>query len=131
MVTTNRARAVWTEQCKAARSIRSRYGLKAASDYLVTEKVVNFADAAASQPDFAKELPAFVAKVRSIFAPHELAQHFAAIEQAQATEAAAAPDPDDAFGDEPTALLAARAARFATIKQVLVAGRLARRECRS
>ena len=124
MMTTNRARAAWTEQCEAAGAIRARYGLKAALDYLVTEKLLNFADAAVSHPDFAQELPAFVAEVRRIFAPHEVAQHLDVIEQAQVAEAAAAPDPDDDFGNEPPALLAARAARFATIKQVLVAGQL-------
>ena len=125
-MTTKRARTVWTEQCEAARSIRSGYGLKAALDYLVAEKLLNFADAAASYADFAQELPAFVAEVRRIFAPREIAQHLAALERSQAKEAAAVADEDadDDFDVELPAVLAARAARYATVKQMLVAEQL-------
>ena len=37
---------IWIEQCEAAEEIKLRYGLKAAFDYLVAEKLFNFADAA-------------------------------------------------------------------------------------
>ena len=37
---------IWIEQCEAARTIKARYGLKAAFDYAVGEKLMNFADAA-------------------------------------------------------------------------------------
>jgi hypothetical protein len=59
--------AIWVKQCQAARDIKARYGLKAAFDYLVTEKLVNFAGAAASHPEFARELPRFVSEVRRMF----------------------------------------------------------------
>ena len=39
---------IWIEQCDAARDIKLRYGLKAAFDYLVAEKLLNFASAAAN-----------------------------------------------------------------------------------
>ena len=35
-----------------------------AEDYLLSEKLLNFAEAAATRPDFAQELPLFVAQVR-------------------------------------------------------------------
>ena len=38
---------IWIEQCDAAQDIKLRYGLKAAFDYLVAEKLLNFASAAA------------------------------------------------------------------------------------
>ena len=38
-------RAIWVEQCDAARDIRDCYGLSAALDYVVTEKLMNFASA--------------------------------------------------------------------------------------
>ena len=58
---------IWIEQCQAAREIRLRYGLKAAFDYLVAEKLLNFADAAAADPEFARELPRFVARQRLVY----------------------------------------------------------------
>ena len=38
---------IWVEQCVAAETIKLRYGLKAAFDYAVAEKLLNFAEAAA------------------------------------------------------------------------------------
>jgi hypothetical protein len=34
---------IWIEQCDAAQEIKLRYGLKAAFDYVVAEKLLNFA----------------------------------------------------------------------------------------
>lgn len=55
---------IWVEQCEAARTIKARYGLKAAFDYAVGEKLINFASAAYEHPAFARELPRFVSEVR-------------------------------------------------------------------
>jgi hypothetical protein len=123
---TSRARTVWTEQCAATHSIKSRFGVKAALDYLVTEKLLTFADVAASHPEFARELPVFVAEVRRIFAAHEIAEHLAALEHdwaAAADDVAAGGFDDDDINDPPD-MVAARAARFATIKDVLLSGQL-------
>ena len=43
----------YDEQCQAARTIRERYGLQAAFDYAVGEKLMNFASAASEHPAFA------------------------------------------------------------------------------
>jgi hypothetical protein len=56
------AHDIWIEQCEAAQSIRARYGLTAAFNYLVGEKLMNFVDAASRDRDFARELPQFVAE---------------------------------------------------------------------
>jgi len=72
---------IWIEQCDAARDIKIRYGLKAAFDYVVTEKLLNFASAAACHPEFARELPRFVSKVRRMFTPEELRAHIARVER--------------------------------------------------
>ena len=58
---------IWIEQYDAAQGIKLRYGLKAAFDYLVAEKLLNFAEAAAEHPEFARELPRFVSQVRLMF----------------------------------------------------------------
>ena len=74
---------VWIEQCEAAQTIRTRFGVKAAFDYLVGEKLLNFAEAAANHADFARELPRFVSEVRRMFTPEEVEAQLAAIEQTQ------------------------------------------------
>ena len=77
--------------------IKLRYGVKAAFDYLVAEKLFNFVDAATSRPEFARELPRFVAYVRSLFTPQEIRTQLARIEREQ-REYAAVNDNED--GDE-------------------------------
>jgi hypothetical protein len=61
---TRKAHHIWMEQCEAAHTIKARYGVTDAFDYLVGEKLMNFANAAADHPDFARELPRFVSEVR-------------------------------------------------------------------
>jgi hypothetical protein len=56
----------WIEQCEAARTIRERFGLEAAFDYAVGEKLMNFPLAARDHPAFAKEFPRFISEVRRI-----------------------------------------------------------------
>ena len=65
----SRARTLWQSQCGVVPSIREKYGLQAALDYLVSEKLLTFAEAATSHPDFAQELPVFVAEIRRLFTP--------------------------------------------------------------
>jgi len=71
------------EQCEAVRTIKARFGLKAAFDYIVGEKLLNFAAASAHSPDFARELPRFLSEVRRLFTPEEIAMQLADIERAQ------------------------------------------------
>ena len=118
---------IWVEQCDATHEIKLRYGVKAAFDYLVAEKLLNFADAATSRPEFAKELPRFVAYVRGLFTPQEMRTHLARIEREQ-TEYAA--ENDDEFDDddelirEGPAAAAERARRVSTVKELLTAAEL-------
>ena len=53
----------WQEQCAATRTVRARFGVKSALDYLVGEKLLNFAREADWNPEFAAELPRFQAAV--------------------------------------------------------------------
>ena len=73
--------AIWREQCEAAHGIKARYGLNAALDYLIAQKLFNHAAAAAQNADFARELPAFVAEVRLMFEPGDIASYLAQMEQ--------------------------------------------------
>ena len=63
---------IWVAQCDACAAIRAQYGLSAAFDYIVVEKLTNFVEAAISNPEFARELPTFVAEVRRLFTAAEL-----------------------------------------------------------
>jgi len=51
-------------------------------NYLVGEKLVNFAKAADQDPDFAAELPRFQAAVWEIFNPYELRGYVASLKPA-------------------------------------------------
>jgi hypothetical protein len=61
----------------ARRLKRSRHGwaLTAAFDYVVGEKLINFAGAASTHPEFARELPRFVSEVRRMFTRDEIGAH--------------------------------------------------------
>lgn len=64
--------AIWIEPCEAALVIRERFGLPKALGYLVGEKLLAHLRAAEQDADFAAALPPFAARVRELFAPHEL-----------------------------------------------------------
>jgi hypothetical protein len=74
---------IWIEQCEAARDIENEFGTQRALDYLVGEKFLNFLEAAETDSDFRTEIPAFVAEIKTIFEPWQLAQY---LETARETE---------------------------------------------
>ena len=114
---------IWIEQCDAAQGIKLRYGLTAAFDYLIAEKLLNFADAAAGHPEFARELPRFVSQVRLMFTPQEIRTHIARVAR-EIVKNNAAPVDDDDLRQESPATIAKRADQFATIKELLTATEL-------
>jgi hypothetical protein len=116
---------IWKEQCEAARDIKLRYGLKSAFDYVVTEKLLHFASAAAEHPEFARELPRFVSEVRRMFTSTEIRTQMARIEREQkALDAEALEDNEDETFRESPATVVERARQFATIKELLTAPEL-------
>jgi len=115
-----KAHHIWIGQCEAAQTIKARFGLTAAFDYLVGEKLINFASAASTHPEFARELPRFVSEVRRMFTPEEIAAHLAQIERAQAEKDVEVVDEDDPFRESPPAAME-RGRRFALIKELLTA----------
>ena len=121
---------IWIEQCEAALSIKQRYGLDAAFDYLVAEKLLNFSEAATQHPTFAKELPQFVAEVRSIFTRKELCSEIERLEREERQRVADAVDDaeEDELLREKPEIVAARSQRFATLKALLTRHSLAFRE---
>jgi hypothetical protein len=115
-----KAHHIWIEQCDAAQTIKARFGLKAAFDYLVGEKLVNFVSAASGHPDFARELPRFVSELRRMFTPDEIGAQLAQIERAQSEQDADVLDEDDPLRESPDAG-AERIRQFILIKELLTA----------
>jgi hypothetical protein len=66
---------IWIEQCKAARGIEDEFGTVNALKYLVGEKFLAFMQAADDDAEFRAELPAFVAEIKTIFEPWQLAEY--------------------------------------------------------
>ena len=116
----SRARTVWTSQCDVAPSIREKFGLEAALDYLISEKLLNFAEAATSHPDFAHELPMFVARIRRMFDPEEISRHLAVLVPRVEADAKTDAEPgEDEFATISPEELAARLERLSLMKQLL------------
>jgi hypothetical protein len=116
----SKAHKIWIEQCEATHTIRARFGLKAAFDYIVGEKLMNFADAASRHRDFAQELPQFISEVRRMFTPAEIGAQLTRIEREQNQEEEDVLDEDDPLGENP-ASIAERARQFMMIKELLMA----------
>jgi hypothetical protein len=115
-----KAHNIWIEQCEAAQTIKARFGLTAAFDYVVGEKLMNFASAASRHPDFARELPRFVSEVRRMFTPDEIGAHLAQIERAQIEKDIDILEGDDPLRESPAAA-AERVRQFMLIKELLTA----------
>jgi hypothetical protein len=114
------AHKIWIEQCEAAQTIKARFGLTAAFDYLVGEKLMNFASAASRHPDFARELPRFVSEVRRMFTPDEIGTQLAQIERSQNERSVDVLEEDDLLGEGPVAV-AERVQQFMLVKELLAA----------
>ena len=96
---------IWIEPCAATEGIRKPFGLEDALDYLIGEKLFSFVMATEQHPDFARELPAFVAEIRRLFASEEIRDYLDRLER---TKYLAPPEPDldsddldDETGDDP------------------------------
>ena len=74
---------IWIEQCEAAEGIEDEFGTQKALEYLVGEKFLNSLEAAETDTDFRSEIPAFVAKIKTLFERWQLAQY---LETAKETE---------------------------------------------
>ncbi len=119
-MTEHRFQDIWKEQCEAACRVRDQHGVVPALDYLIGEKLLDYAEAAVTRPEFARELPRFVAEVRNIFSAEEIRHYLDHLERMAALEDEQAPtESDDGFlMDTPEQRAAARA-RLAQLKDLL------------
>jgi hypothetical protein len=72
---------IWIEQCEATEGIREHFGLKNALNYLIGEKLFTFVQAAEQHPEFAAELPAFLAEIQRLFTPEEIRDYLDHLEK--------------------------------------------------
>ena len=68
---------IWVEQCRATGRIKRSFGAKSALDYLIGEKLITLAEVAEDHPEFANELPRFLAAVWRVFNEYEIAGYVA------------------------------------------------------
>jgi len=73
----------WIEQCEAAENIEDEFGTQKTLEYLVGEKFLNFLEAAETDQNFRSEIPAFVAKIKTIFEQWQLAQYLETARESQ------------------------------------------------
>jgi hypothetical protein len=66
---------IWVEQCEAAEQIEADYGTEKALGYLIGEKLLNFLEVAETKPEWRAEIPHFLAKVKEIFEPWQIAEY--------------------------------------------------------
>jgi hypothetical protein len=74
---------VWIDVCDAARMIEDEFGTDKALRYLISEKFLDYLEAAERLPDYRAELPAFVAEIKTIFEPWQLAECLATARQTE------------------------------------------------
>lgn len=117
---------IWIDQCTVSEDIRERFGLQNALDYLIGEKLFTFVMASEQDPEFAAELPAFVAEIRRLFAAGEVREYLNHLERTKYL--AQEPhlemdDPDDETEEEPwlenPVMGAEELLRFSRIRQLL------------
>jgi hypothetical protein len=104
-----KAHHIWIEQCEAVQTVRA-----------IGEKLLNFANAASTHPEFARELRRFVSEVRRMFTPDEIVAHLAQIERAQGEKDVEVVDEGDPLRESPAAARE-RGRQFALIKELLTA----------
>ena len=114
---------IWIEQCAATEDIREQFGTKNALEYLIGEKLFTFVMAAEQDPEFARELPAFIAAIQRLFAVKEIREYLDHLEQ---TKFLAPPEPEIEDGDDEEepwpdnpVLGAQELLRFSRIRQLL------------
>jgi hypothetical protein len=74
---------IWIDQCQATQGIRGHFGLHNALDYLIGEKLFSFVHASEQHPEFAAELPLFIAEIRRLFTADEIHRYLNHLEQAK------------------------------------------------
>ena len=119
---------IWIDQCEATEGIRAHFGLENALDYLIGEKLFHFIQASEQHPEFAAELPAFLAEIERLFTPGEICDYLDHLEKTKylaPREPEPELDPEDMDEEDEESWLenpvmgAEELLRFARVRQLL------------
>src|SRR5439155_10150923 len=91
---------IWIEQCEAARGIEGEFGTQQVLAYLIDEKFLNYREAAEKDPTFQAEVPAFVAEIKRIFEPWQLAEYLQTARQTEPFDPSLYDDDDEDYDPE-------------------------------
>ena len=92
-----------------------------ALDYLIGEKLMDYAEMAVTRPEFARELPSFVAEIRSIFSADEIRAYLEHLDRMRSLddETLSAESPGDDLSIETPEERTAATERFRRLKELL------------
>jgi hypothetical protein len=91
---------IWIEKCDAARMIEDEFGTDKALTYLIGEKFLDYLEAAERLPDFRAEVPAFVAEIKTIFEPWQLAEYLKTARQTEPFDPSIYDDDEDMVAED-------------------------------
>jgi hypothetical protein len=74
---------IWIDQCDATANIVNNFGVQPAMLYLIGEKFLDFLEAAEIDHAFRNEIPAFVAKIKTIFERTQMASFLETAKQSE------------------------------------------------
>jgi hypothetical protein len=115
-----RLQRIWRSQCTVARHVRATHGIGLALDYLLGEKLMRYAETAEARPEFARELPMFVAEVRAIFSRDDIQAYLSVLERVERESKMMV----KGRALDPFAVPSMKLQRFSHIKELLLAERL-------
>ncbi len=119
---------IWIDQCAATENIRGHFGMENALDYLIGEKLFTFLLVSERDPQFAAEVPAFVAEIQRIFTAAEIrdyldhlehTKYLAPLEPDLEIEDVDDMDEDEAWPEHPV-MGAEELLRFSRVRQLLL-----------
>ena len=113
------AHKIWIAQCEAAETIRTRFGLKAAFNYIVGEKLINLVEAA-SDNRLRKSCRDLFSEMRRMFTPEKIGVQLTRIERERNEKDEDVLNEDNPLRESP-AKIAERVRQFTRIKELLTA----------
>lgn len=91
---------IWIEQCEAAEGIEDEFGTQKALEYVVGEKFLSFLEAADTDADFRAEIPAFVAKIKTIFERWQMAAYLGTARETEPFDPSLFDDDDETDAED-------------------------------
>ena len=87
---------MWMVQCEMAREIEDEFGTQEALAYLIADKFINFLEAADDDPEWRREIPAFVERIKTIFEDWQLAEYLETVRETEPFDPNDYDDPEEA-----------------------------------